>query len=196
LTASFFFGARAGFVRSAEAPGPAISPAAESASPPAAAESLRPLPPAARPAPPPKNAAAPGLGPSGPETISTFEDREAGVPDEAAAPTSSEMGKSAPSRTEIAEPSKSRPTTTLSATAEEGQFFVQVLSTPSRLEAERWKKRLAAAKYRAVVSVVQTAGRRLFRVRLGPYPDRERARRAAEKISDDFHRQAWVAPAE
>jgi cell division septation protein DedD len=37
---------------------------------------------------------------------------------------------------------------------------------------------------------------KLYRVRVGPYPDREQAKRVAAKISSEEKFSAWVAPAE
>jgi cell division septation protein DedD len=69
------------------------------------------------------------------------------------------------------------------------------VSTSSRAEANRWKEKLAARKYRtAAVSSVESSKGKLWRVRIGPYPDRTQANKAAEKITAEFRQKAWVAP--
>ncbi len=141
----------------------------------------------------------------------TFEDREAGLPEDTAPPSSEiKTSEPSPSRTTIAGSSASSPRTQtkpaaaprepakaeVREAAKPARFYVQVLSTSSRSEAGRWRERLAAKKYKAAVSSVETKKGKLFRVRVGPYTDREQAKRIAAKISTEEKRQAWVAPAE
>ena len=193
LGLSFFLGARAGMSGSREAERnpvaivpPQESTAASSLASPASAQATSS--PAATPGTATPATGSAGSAP-GPIVTQTFEDREAGLPEETA-PRSTELkpAESRPSRTEIAGPP--------SAPAKPGGFYVQVLSTSSKAEASRWKDRLAGKKYKASVSSVESKKGKLFRVRVGPYSDKEQAKKVAAKISSEDKRQAWVAPAE
>jgi DedD protein len=209
LAVSFFLGVRAGFVKAGPEP-PAVSAApsespAESASSVSAAQSSSPAPsatpaPVARTSTPPREIA----GPPAPVVTETFEDREASSaessPEKPAVPPAG--SSAAPSRTEIAGPSSpaaARPAekpAVLPRSGKTGGFFVQVISTASKAEAARVKSRLSARKYKASVSPVDSKKGKLYRVRVGPYPDREQAKKVAAKISSEEKFSAWVAPAE
>ena len=226
LGLSFFFGAKAGFERTAE-PGaaPNARPAPVGAAAPAPAETS-----ATEAASPTPSAVAAS------EEAPVFEDREPGVAESKTPPAAGEASR-APSRTEIsgapktaatkpgashpAAPTASSELPTSAAPAKDAQaraarepartaggepaqktaparaggYFVQVLSTSSKAEARRWKEKLEAKSYRtAAVSSVESKKGTLFRVRLGPYPDRAQAKKAAAKISSEFKQKAWVAP--
>jgi DedD protein len=226
MAVSFFLGAKAGFERTDEipavpaeslpAPAPTkteIAPDSSSAKPASAAASSAAASATATPSP----AVGPPPAPST-EEAQVFEDREAGVSEEP-------KPEKAPSRTEITVPAKpgakagakspaaapragpaspgaavSPPKGSASApkagAAGPAGFFVQVLSTSSKPEAVRWKGKLAAKKYNAVLSMVEGKNGKMYRLRLGPYRDKEQARKVAAKISEEFKRQAWVAPEE
>lgn len=209
LALSFFFGAKAGFSRSRPAE-TAVAPPASAASAPGETEPLKPPPPASAPALP-----SPA---SGPIVAETFEDREAGLPETTKAPPLSEArpATAAPSRTVIAgsgagaeaESPRDRSSTAppppreadsradSKPPARPAGYYVQVLSTSSRAEATRWKDKLAAKKLKSAVSSVETKKGKLYRVRVGPYTDKDQARKVAAKISSEEKRQAWVAPAQ
>ena len=208
LSASYFLGAKAGFQNQktsdmvavpAEAlPKPAptrtdIAPISSSAKPSASAGSSTSV--TASP--------APAASPAAPSTeeAQVFEDREAGVSGES-------KPEKAPSRTELAPPAGKgakaappapAPTPSPAApkpAAKPAGFFVQVLSTPSKEEATRWKGKLAAKKYTVSLSMVDGKNGKMYRLRLGPYPEKEQAKKIAAKISAEFKRQAWVGPEE
>ena len=212
LGVAFFLGARAGFEKSSESETPAAKPA-PAANPTSAAPATASTETAAT---------APAEPGTSTEEAPVFEDREAGVSEapktSAAAPPAS---SAAPSRTEIAAgaPKTSGPSPSAGAprsaarppeaaeapakTASEtphkagagGGFYVQIVSTSSHGEANRWKEKLAAKKYRtAAVSSVDSPKGKLWRVRIGPYPDRAQANKAAAKITVEFRQKAWVAP--
>jgi cell division septation protein DedD len=202
LGLSFFLGARAGFSRaerkpdSGEAAHGTVSPA-PAAEPPASSVTAGPSP---SPAPGKASASAAAPASAGPIVTQTFEDREAGIPEETA-PRSTELKPSGarPSRTEIVgspAPSREEPKPEAKSAQKPAGFYVQVLSTSSKAEASRWKERLAGKKYKASVSSVESKKGKLFRVRVGPYADKEQAKKVAAKISSEDKRQAWVAPAE
>jgi hypothetical protein len=186
LAVSFYLGARAGFSGTRAAAPPRVS------SPPAAPV---PAPVPAPPVPPTAASASAASASPAPVVAESFEDREAGVSEESAA--------GPPSRTELASgsataaPSPKSPAKVESAPpAKAPAFYVQVLSTHSKSEAVRWKERLAGKKYRAAVSAVDSSKGRMYRVRVGPYADRDQAKKAAAKISAEEKHAAWVAPAE
>ncbi len=162
------------------------------------------------------------LPPLEPQEAPVFEDREAGVPAEKAPSRTEIAGEtsrtpspspSAPAKAMTAKAGTAKADAPKTAPAKEGPaspsevrgpaaselspsgFFVQIVSTTSKSEASRWKDRLTAKKYRAALSSVDSSKGKMYRVRLGPYPDREQARKLAEKISGEFHQKAWVAPA-
>lgn len=67
------------------------------------------------------------------------------------------------------------------APKEAGPFWVQILVTSSAEKADSLAKRLKADGFRPDVSLVP-GKRGLFRVRIGSYPDRERAEAAVKKV--------------
>ena len=197
LALAFFLGAKAGFEKSSPAGAPAASvvPPGESDS-----SATAPPPPtsttiAAAPATKSASAQTPATAGSpattaGPLEAPVFEDREAGLP-----------GEKAPSRTEIAgetprTPSPAPVTKPVPEKPATAGFYVQILSTTSKVEASRWKEKLTSKKYRASLSAVDSSKGKMYRVRLGPFSDKEQAKKLAEKISTEFHKAAWVAPAQ
>lgn len=212
LTFSFFLGAKAGFTRTKAAAHPAQA-AAPAVEPPASSAAEAPPASTSSPGPAPAATASTAASSTAPIVAPTFEDREAGLPEETAPPSSEiRTSETPPSRTVIAGSTSSPPKTQTKAppatathapakaetreAAKPARFYVQVLSTSSRSEAGRWKDRLGAKKYKAAVSSVETKKGKLFRVRVGPYADKEQAKKIAAKISSEEKRQAWVAPAE
>jgi DedD protein len=76
-----------------------------------------------------------------------------------------------------------------------GGFWVQVLSTTSEREARARRNLLAGHGYRAVVSSARgPKGPVLYRVRVGPYPSREEASRAAEGLERKEKAKTWIVP--
>lgn len=89
---------------------------------------------------------------------------------------------------ELASPTPARPTPaparaeTAEAARDDGPFWVQILVTGSAEKADGLSKRLKASGFPSDVSVVP--GREgLFRVRIGPYPDRAKAEAAVTKVT-------------
>lgn len=71
--------------------------------------------------------------------------------------------------------------TAAAAPAEEGPFWVQVLVTKSPQKADGLSKKLKADGFKPDVSLVP-GKQGLFRVRVGPYPDRAKAEAGARKV--------------
>jgi len=212
LGAAFFLGSKAGFEKSGE---PEAAPTRPAPSAPAAA-------PSAAPASETSSPSAPDVSTSSSEESPVFEDREAGVA-EPSKPSAGAKPKSpsSPSRTELPAgpsgavagqgtgpahpapvvrstgtppPPAAKAETEKPAVGKTG-WFVQIVSTSSKSEANRWKEKLAAKKYRtAAVSSVESKKGTLWRVRVGPYGDKDQAKKAAAKITTEFKQKAWVAP--
>jgi len=213
LGLSFFLGAKAGFEKSGEpeaAARPAV-PAGAAPAPAAAAGSET-------------GAASPADAGTTTEEAPVFEDREAGVTEPAKpASAAAEPSSTAPSRTEIATaappgggpapapkasgaPAPKSAAPAPSGAAKESAraaaprkaaasgYWVQIVSTSSKSEANRWREKLAAKKYRtAAVTSVESAKGTLWRVRIGPYADHAQAKKAAAKVTAEFKQKAWVA---
>ncbi len=222
LGAAFFLGSKAGFEKSGEPEPIPARPAASVAVPtPSAPASTPSREPASRPALEVSTASPAPETSTASEEAPVFEDREAGVA-EPSRPAGGKSSSSAPSRTEIAgsapggggagkatspahPETAGHPTAATSATAPpapakaeaagKGGYFVQIVSTSSKSEANRWKEKLAAKKYRtAAVSSVESKKGTLWRVRVGPYAEKDQAKKAAAKITAEFNQKAWVAP--
>jgi DedD protein len=76
------------------------------------------------------------------------------------------------------------------------RFSVQIISTTAKSEAARWKDRLSKKGFHVSVVRVDTSKGERFRVRVGPYPDREKANRALAQLAADEHVKGWIVPAE
>lgn len=79
--------------------------------------------------------------------------------------------------------------------AARGEFWVQVLSVSSEREAKVRSARLAQHHYPTAVLPASTEKGRVYRVRVGPYPSREDAARAAEQLQTREKVRPWIVPA-
>jgi rare lipoprotein A len=73
-----------------------------------------------------------------------------------------------------------------------GEFAVQVGAFASRARAESLRDALTRDGDVATVTEVEVGGDTFFRVRLGPYPDRQTARAAAQRLGSRGHRAVVV----
>lgn len=73
-----------------------------------------------------------------------------------------------------------------------GSVVIQVFSSPDQEQAERIRDRLAKGGYKAYLSPVETGGRTMFRVRIGPYGSRSDADTAAENVRKTYKLDTWV----
>lgn len=71
-------------------------------------------------------------------------------------------------------------------------FVIQVLSSGDQSQAAKTMARLQESGYRAFISPTEVEGRRMYRVRVGPYADREQATSAEEKIKRQFRLDTWI----
>ena len=54
-------------------------------------------------------------------------------------------------------------------------------------------RKLKAAGYTMFLSPMDTGGKYLFRVRIGPYTDRATAQRVSDEVKQRFGYQPWIA---
>ncbi len=73
-----------------------------------------------------------------------------------------------------------------------GVLVVQVFSSSNQVQAQTIVDRLRAAGYPALLSPVEVSGRTMYRVRIGPYADRQVAEGIAEQVRRDFRLDTWI----
>ncbi|HKI04303.1 MAG TPA: SPOR domain-containing protein [Thermoanaerobaculia bacterium] len=73
-----------------------------------------------------------------------------------------------------------------------GSVVIQVFSSADRSQADRIRGQLAGGGYKAYLSPIEKAGRTMYRVRIGPYPSRDDAQKAAEKVRTGYKLDTWV----
>ena len=82
----------------------------------------------------------------------------------------------------------------LPGTTATGAFRVQVISVSSRAEAEAEAKRLSRRGFSARVEPGSGPKGTIYRVRVGPFPSREEAVRATERLASEGRRGTWIVP--
>jgi cell division septation protein DedD len=73
-----------------------------------------------------------------------------------------------------------------------GQFTVQVAATRERAEADALARRLSGRGYQAYVDPSTGPGVRMYRVRVGSYPDRRDADRMRQRLEKEEKFKPWV----
>ena len=76
--------------------------------------------------------------------------------------------------------------------AGEETFVIQVFSSRDEDQARRLVTRLKEAGFEAFLSPLETDRVTMYRVRLGPYPDRARAEGIATQVRDRFKVDTWI----
>ncbi len=89
-------------------------------------------------------------------------------------------------------PSSSSSSSSPSSSSVAERFVIQVLSTRERAKAEDVVQRLKAAGYATLMSTLEQDSQVMYRVRLGPYPNRAEADRVANKVRHGFKLDTWV----
>ena len=79
------------------------------------------------------------------------------------------------------------------APTEDG-FFVQVIASADRDKAQTWVDRLLDQDFEAQLVPVSEGDREVFRVRVGPFRDRELAQRRADEIQRRWELDPWIPP--
>ncbi|HEY6929728.1 MAG TPA: SPOR domain-containing protein [Thermoanaerobaculia bacterium] len=179
LGIAYFLGVMTGMAgRESAAAAVTPAPEPEPTVPPAAASAPNPTPESNRAALAPVTFPKPVLGtePTTPPTLQMFDDRGGEEPTPA---------KRAAKATPVAVP----------PAPAAGELWVQVFSVSSEKEARSAKQRLM--KHGHHVSVSPAAGPKgtVYRVRVGPFPTRDLAAKAAEQISREEKVQTWIVPA-
>lgn len=78
------------------------------------------------------------------------------------------------------------------APAAAGAAVVQVFSSRDREQAERVVERLRNGGERPFLSPVEVDGQTMYRVRLGPYSDRDEATRVADRVRRGYGLETWI----
>ena len=73
-----------------------------------------------------------------------------------------------------------------------GSAVIQVFSSADQEQAERIRDRLVKGGYKAYLSPVETGGRTMYRVRIGPYGSRSDADTAAGNVRKNYKLDTWV----
>jgi cell division protein FtsN len=73
-----------------------------------------------------------------------------------------------------------------------GSAVIQVFSSADQEQAERIRDRLVSGGYKAYLSPVETGGRTMYRVRIGPYGSRSDADTAAANVRKNYKLDTWV----
>ncbi len=71
-------------------------------------------------------------------------------------------------------------------------LVVQVFSSTDREQAESVAKRLVEGGYPALLSPIEFRGRTMYRVRVGPYAERDEALAVAARVRKDFRLDTWI----
>jgi cell division septation protein DedD len=74
-----------------------------------------------------------------------------------------------------------------------GGYSVQVAAAPSFRQAQTLSENLARRGYVAYVSPTSVNATMVYRVRIGPFESRDKARAVLERLEDDGHEGAWIA---
>jgi len=71
-------------------------------------------------------------------------------------------------------------------------LVIQVFSSADRDQAQLLVDRLKQGGHPAFLSPVETEGRTMFRVRIGPYEERQSAERVAENVRRSYRLDTWI----
>lgn len=104
-------------------------------------------------------------------------------------------GAAAPSPPPAAEPPRPAPAASAPAeTSGDGGFVIQVFSSRDREQAQSIVDKLVAGGRDAYLSPVEMDGQTMYRVRIGPFADREGAGKAADEVRHRFRLDTWITP--
>ena len=95
--------------------------------------------------------------------------------------------------TEAAPPDSPPPAPPSAAPAASG-FHIQVLATSDRRKAEALIARLVDADFKAFLVPSNEGSRTVYRVRVGPFPDRALATRQAADLESRWGLDSWISP--
>lgn len=156
----------------------------ETSSPPQVAQPVPAAPtPTPTPAPDNDDVAAPQFAESAPARQPEQRAAAADVPVPSASAESRQTTATIPAAPARAEPARPAPSRTPPPAAK-GSFVVQLGSFGSRDNADRLVRDMSAKGFKAFVAPIRSGGRDLYRVRVGPTPDRA----SAEALAADLKR--------
>ncbi|MCP4660624.1 MAG: SPOR domain-containing protein [bacterium] len=92
------------------------------------------------------------------------------------------------------EPPPSPPAQSTSPRPMEG-FVVQVFSTRDEARARQLLGRLESGGYEAFLLAVEINGQTMYRVRIGPFPERSQAEATCDKVNTQYRLDTWVTAA-
>jgi len=78
------------------------------------------------------------------------------------------------------------------ASSAAGSVVIQVFSSAEKDQAERIRDRLVRGGQKAYLSPVQVANRTMYRVRIGPFENRDKANKVADQVRKGFKLDTWV----
>ena len=85
-------------------------------------------------------------------------------------------------------PPPSRPVVSQPSTKPAPGIWIQVLAIKDRAQAEKFRRKVADGGFRTII--ISAGG--LYKVRVGPYPDRTSAGRDKKRIFDKFKADGWL----
>jgi cell division septation protein DedD len=101
-----------------------------------------------------------------------------------------------PSATAVPPPATPKPKPTQPPKEELEGYWVQVLASGNQTSVEKMRAKLAESGFtrdrQQVVTTAGSGGIELFKLRVGPFPDRSSAERVAERMKSSEFPDAWV----
>jgi cell division septation protein DedD len=73
-----------------------------------------------------------------------------------------------------------------------GTLVVQVFSSNNQVQAQGVVDQLRSGGFPALLSPVEVSGRTMYRVRIGPYADRQVAEGVAEQVRREYRLETWI----
>ncbi|MEO1366899.1 MAG: SPOR domain-containing protein [Acidobacteriota bacterium] len=92
-------------------------------------------------------------------------------------------------------PAASAPAPAPAATSPAETFVVQVFSTHDEPQAKKLQQRLASMSYKAFLSTIDVGGQTMYRVRIGPFSQRDQAEKVKLNVRNQLKLDPWVTAA-
>ncbi len=78
------------------------------------------------------------------------------------------------------------------AAPESAFFFIQVFSSNDEAQARSVVGRLRRGSYPALLSSAEIGDRMMYRVRIGPYTERDEAQKVAQRVQQEYKLSTWI----
>lgn len=121
--------------------------------------------------------------------------RAASPPPPRMEPPPPEVTPPPPPPPKVTPPPPARATTPATAAEPSTGFVIQVFSTKDEAQAKKVREQLTGGGYQAYLSPVKVGSQTMYRVRIGPYPDRPAAEASAGAVNRSFKLDTWVTAA-